>query len=82
MNYILVAASSESGEFTDLANVARAFSHVVDACKRVNKEEILSPLTITLGDEFQGIVKVRRVSFTGSLPGLRKIDGKRRKKFT
>ncbi|SEJ47075.1 hypothetical protein SAMN05192553_104137 [Cyclobacterium xiamenense] len=38
MNYILVAASSESGEFADLANVARAFSHVVDACKRVNKE--------------------------------------------
>ncbi len=33
----------------------RNFEHLVDACNRELAELILSPLTITLGDEFQGL---------------------------
>jgi hypothetical protein len=35
----------------------RSFSNVVNAVNKKNHRQILSPLTITLGDEFQGVVR-------------------------
>lgn len=57
MNYVLMADIIGSSESSDLSKLAHSFSALIGKCNHVNKKEMISPLTITLGDEFQGIVE-------------------------
>lgn len=57
MNYVLMADIINSSGFSNLSKLAKTFAELVEKCNIVNQEELISPLTITLGDEFQGIVR-------------------------
>lgn len=57
MNYVLMADIIGSSEFSNLSKLAKTFADLVKKCNNVNEEELISPLTITLGDEFQGIAR-------------------------
>ncbi|WP_375583501.1 SatD family protein [Cyclobacterium xiamenense] len=57
MNYVLMADIIGSGESSDLSKLARSFADLVEKCNTANQKELISPLTITLGDEFQGIAR-------------------------
>jgi SatD family (SatD) len=59
MNLILMADIIDSSERKAKA-LMKDFKEVVDSVNKQNKRDILSPLTITLGDEFQGIVRTQQ----------------------
>lgn len=42
---------------SDQKNLMREFKVITDGINKVNTKQFLSPLTITLGDEFQGVMK-------------------------
>lgn len=57
MFYVIMADIVGSSEASSVPKLAKAFERLVKRCNEWNKSEIISPLTITLGDEFQGILK-------------------------
>jgi len=56
MRFILMADIKESSKFFP-PTLQRDFAHMVKHFNKAYSSTIVSPLTITLGDEFQGIVK-------------------------
>lgn len=54
-HWIIMADMIDSAHQT--GNVVKELNHITDLINDKFKSEILSPLTITLGDEFQGIAK-------------------------
>lgn len=52
--YILMADIIGSGNHEGYA-LMKDFKEIIESINKENKERLLSPLTITLGDEFQGI---------------------------
>lgn len=58
LQYILMADVINSRKFKSKA-VANTLSKIVKETNLTFQKEILSPLTITLGDEFQGIIKTQ-----------------------
>ena len=52
--YIIMADIIGSGKH-NAYELMRDFNDVINSINTENKERLLSPLTITLGDEFQGI---------------------------
>src|SRR5688500_16577165 len=56
MNIILMADIVKSSRGNAKA-LMKAFSQAVASVNKQNHKHILSPLTITLGDEFQGVVR-------------------------
>jgi hypothetical protein len=54
--YILMADIIESGEKAQ-TKLMQDFKNLVSSANQVFKTALLSPLTITLGDEFQGVMK-------------------------
>ncbi|MDN5203620.1 SatD family protein [Fulvivirgaceae bacterium BMA10] len=61
MNFILMADVIESSE-KDGKSLMLDFKELVREINMQYKQDLLSPLTITLGDEFQGVVKNLRKS--------------------
>lgn len=57
MYYIIMADIVGSGKTSDAKGLSLAFSKLIEGCNSKFSDEILSPLTITLGDEFQGVLK-------------------------
>jgi len=53
----------ESRKSDNVANLNEKFNRTVAKINSERKKEIISPLTITLGDEFQGITKSLKTSF-------------------
>jgi hypothetical protein len=56
LNYILMADIIDSSR-KDQKGLMEQFAYIVSGVNKVCKKHILSPLTITLGDEFQGVAK-------------------------
>src|SRR5688572_20601280 len=56
MHIILMADIVKSSKGNAKA-LMKGFSNAVNTVNRKNQKEILSPLTITLGDEFQGVMR-------------------------
>lgn len=57
MNYVLMADIVGSRDSPDSKKLAKSFSDLISNCNELYKDEMISPLTITLGDEFQGVIK-------------------------
>ncbi|MCA6074609.1 SatD family protein [Fulvivirga sedimenti] len=56
MNYLIMMADIIGSSREEGAALMNAFSGIVEAANKKFESGILSPLTITLGDEFQGII--------------------------
>ena len=54
--HIILMADIVKSSGRNAKTLMKGFSDVVNAVNKKNRKEILSPLTITLGDEFQGVV--------------------------
>lgn len=54
--YILMGDIVKSGEY-DGIQLSKDFQALIDECNNIKALDILSPYTITLGDEFQGIAR-------------------------
>ena len=61
-HHVLMGDIVKSGRATAPAAMMRGFSKLIDDCNRRFAKSILSPLTITLGDEFQGIIASRQAA--------------------
>jgi hypothetical protein len=57
MKYVIVMADIIGSSDVDGKELMEEFSDLVEKTNRSFQDIILSPLTITLGDEFQGVVK-------------------------
>ena len=55
--YVLMADIVGSRDSVDSVKLANSFGDLVSNCNEIYKDEMVSPLTITLGDEFQGVIK-------------------------
>ncbi|NMW20288.1 MAG: hypothetical protein HKK67_01350 [Chlorobiaceae bacterium] len=55
-NYYVVMADVIASRSRDPQQLMREFENLVGTANTVFSEGILSPLTITLGDEFQGVL--------------------------
>jgi len=53
--YILMGDIVGSSRYASLKKLRKDFMEVISGCNKKLKHEILSPYTVTLGDEFQGI---------------------------
>lgn len=65
LHYILMADVVQSHSL-DARQLQADFKHLVAHCNETLKPQILSPYTITLGDEFQGVAK----SLTGIIESI------------
>lgn len=54
-HYILMGDIIGSSRHEDLQKLRKDFIEIVSSCSRELKHEIVSPYTVTLGDEFQGV---------------------------
>jgi len=57
MDMVVVMADIIGSSKKKATALMKCFRETVEKVNRINKDSILSPLTITLGDEFQGIAK-------------------------
>ena len=55
--YIILMADIIGSRTADQAQLITDFKELVAAINEKNKDKLLSPLTITLGDEFQGVIQ-------------------------
>ena len=54
-HYILMGDIMGSSKHEDLQKLRKDFIEIVSSCNKEFKQKIVSPYTVTLGDEFQGI---------------------------
>lgn len=53
---ILMSDIVDSSQFQDVKSLHLIFNETIQSANQIYKKKIISPLTITLGDEFQGLV--------------------------
>lgn len=56
-NHIVLMADIIKSRKSDQKRLMEDFSRITECINKINSKQLLSPLTITLGDEFQGVVK-------------------------
>lgn len=56
-NHFILMADIVDSRIKDQEQLMQHFKEVTSHLNKTNKNKLLSPLTITLGDEFQGVVK-------------------------
>jgi SatD family (SatD) len=61
---ILMGDIVKSSKTKDMKALSIAFNKVIHALNLRFKKHIISPLTITLGDEFQGVIDTTEMAFT------------------
>lgn len=57
MKQVIIMADVIDSRVRESKKLMREFKHIVNAANKTFQRSLKSPLTITLGDEFQGIVK-------------------------
>lgn len=60
MNQYILMADILSSRTKNAKQLIRQFKSIIQECNEVFNKELLSPLTITLGDEFQGVANSLR----------------------